>query len=171
VLTITSRVLLFISSFSPLFAIWGVRLLPSRISVLPFCVALIGVVGTLAVLYVKRQEEGRVDEAQTASRRDTEAAAYLVTYVLPLALPGSDWRDWLAVLLFLVIVGILYVRAGMDYVNPMLALVGYHLYEATLRDEGTVWLVSQLDLRPNTQVNTVNLVGNIWLAKARVDGN
>lgn len=170
-LTAASRSVLFISSFSPLFAIWGVRLIPNPVCLVAFGVAGVGVIGTLGVLYLKGREEGRIDRVLSADRRDTEAAAYLVTYVLPLALPGSDWRDWLAVLMFLLIVGILYVRAGMDYMNPMLALIGYHLFEANLRDEGAVWLVSRLELKPNDQVNTVNMLGTIWLAKSTVDGD
>jgi hypothetical protein len=154
-----------------LFAIWGVRLLPSRVSVLPFAVSLVGVIGTYSVLYLKRTEEGRVDRVGSAKRRDSEAAAYLVTYVVPLALPTVDWRDWAAVLIFLLLVAILYMRSGMDYVNPMLALIGYHLYEATLRDDQVVWLVTRLEVRAKDQINTVNMIGDIWLAKSKIDGS
>jgi hypothetical protein len=169
-LTPVSRLVLFVSSFAPLFAIWGVRLLPSRISVLPFAVFAIGVIGTYGVLYLKRTEEGRVDQIESAKPRDTESAAYLVTYVIPLALPTTDWRDWVAVSLFLLLVAVLYLRSGMDYINPMLALIGYHLYEARLRDDQVVWLVSRLKLGARDQVNTVNLVGDIWLAKSKING-
>jgi len=127
-------------------------------------------VGTYGVLYLKRTEEGRVDVIESAKPRDSEAAAYLVTYVVPLALPTTDWRDWVAVFLFLLLVAVLYLRSGMDYVNPMLALIGYHLYEATLRDDQVVWLVTRLKVRPKEQVNTVNVIGDIWLAKSRVNG-
>ena len=170
-LTPVSRLLLFISSFSPLFAIWGVRLLPRPICLVPFAFSILGVAGTLFILRTKRREQGRVDRIDSAVPRDTEAAAYLVTYVIPLALPTSDWRDWAAVLLFLALVAVLYLRSGMDYINPMLAVMGYHLYEAKLRDEGDVWLVTQLKVAPKYEVNTVNMISSIWLAKSRVDGN
>jgi hypothetical protein len=146
-------------------------LLPSRISVLPFLVFAVGVIGTYGVLYLKRTEEGRVDEIESVKPRDSGAAAYLVTYVVPLALPTNNWRDWVAVLLFLMLVAVLYLRSGMDYVNPMLALIGYHLYEATLRDDKVVWLVTRLKVRPKDQVNTVNMIGDIWIAKSRINGS
>jgi hypothetical protein len=170
-LTLPSRILLFVSSFSPLFAIWGVRLIPSPISVVPFAASAIGIAGTLIVLYAKRLEEGRVDRVESVKPRDTEAAAYLVTYVVPLALPTTDWRDWVAVLLFLSIVAALYLRSGMDYINPTLALMGYHLYEAQLRDDRLVWLVTRMRIAPGDEVNTVNLISGIWFAKSKVNGS
>ena len=63
------------------------------------------------------------------------------------------------------------MRSGMDYVNPMLALIGYHLYEATLRDDQVVWLVTRLEVRAKDQINTVNMIGDIWLAKSKIDGS
>lgn len=64
----------------------------------------------------------------TVERKDGEVAAYAVTYLLPfLTVFEGSWRDVLALALFVVFIGILYTSSNMVYVNPVLALFGYHL--------------------------------------------
>lgn len=62
--------------------------------------------------------------------RDSDLAGYLVGYLLPfLSMAASTWRDVLALALFFIVIGVVYVNSRMIYVNPVLAIMGYHLYE------------------------------------------
>jgi hypothetical protein len=62
--------------------------------------------------------------------RDADLAGYLVGYLFPfVGIAADDWRDVAAFVLFFAFLGIVYVNSRMIYVNPVLALLGYHLYE------------------------------------------
>jgi len=66
----------------------------------------------------------------TVQSRDADLAGYLVGYLLPfVGAVAVDWQDVLAFVLFFAFVGIIYVNSRMIYVNPLLAIAGYHLYE------------------------------------------
>jgi len=56
-------------------------------------------------------------------------ASYLIRFV---ALTFGGWQQGVALLLFFIVLGIVYVNSNMIQVNPMLNLFGYHLYEITV---------------------------------------
>jgi hypothetical protein len=67
--------------------------------------------------------------------KDKEVANYLLFYIFPfLGLDLGKWEDSLALLLLFGTLVVLYVRARMTYVNPILGLLGYHFYEVELQD-------------------------------------
>jgi hypothetical protein len=89
-------------------------------------------------------------------RRDTEAMAYIVTYIIPfLAVPLHGREEGIALAIFFVVLGVLYVNSNMVHINPMLNLCGYHLYEVTA-DDGSVH--SLLATRPIRHLETVKVV-------------
>ncbi|MDP9336033.1 MAG: hypothetical protein M3Q30_22360, partial [Actinomycetota bacterium] len=60
-------------------------------------------------------------------------------------------RSRTAVLLFLLLVGLLYIRAHLFYVNPILSALGYRIFEA---ETGTGRLMLVISRRSYIQVNT-----------------
>ena len=44
----------------------------------------------------------------------------------------DGWQQGAALLIFIAVLGIVYVNSNMIHVNPMLNLMGYHLYEITV---------------------------------------
>jgi hypothetical protein len=70
--------------------------------------------------------------------RDGDLAAYLATYLLPfVAIFSADWRDLASLAGFVVILGVIYVRSRLIYLNPTLALLGYHLDRVISATPGT----------------------------------
>jgi hypothetical protein len=49
---------------------------------------------------------------------------------------GASAQDIVALGLFLFFIGVLWVNSGMLYLNPLLALRGYHVYLVQLRTVG-----------------------------------
>jgi hypothetical protein len=72
-------------------------------------------------------------------------AAYLASYLVGFVTTGlSEWRDAAALLIFLLVLAIIYVRTGLIYINPVLALRGYRLVaaEAKVADDDAVLVVA-----------------------------
>src|SRR5690242_13243269 len=62
-------------------------------------------------------------------------------YIVPFATLGVEtWQQRVALAGFFVLVGILYIQANLFYVNPVLAAVGFRLFEVET-DSGRIMLV------------------------------
>ena len=60
---------------------------------------------------------------------------YIASYLLPLVtFPLNGWQQIAILLVFLAVLGIVYINSDMIRINPMLNLLGYHLYEITVEN-------------------------------------
>ena len=125
-------VMLFLSSYSPLFILVGLRSLDESRMIAIACgaLALSGVLGTLLFLSTAKQKPLERYELLEVEKRDGDVAAYAATYLLPfVAVFGGDWQDVLSLAAFIGFLGVIYVRSRLIYVNPLLACFGYHLWQ------------------------------------------
>jgi hypothetical protein len=65
-----------------------------------------------------------------------ETVSFLITYIIPLLffVVGADlsaYRNFVVLIMTLVIIGIIYCRTNMFYTNPTLAILGYHVYKVS----------------------------------------
>lgn len=141
-----TRILLFVSSYSPLCAILAVLLWEKHFYYAVVAVA-VGILGLLGLaIYLSRVQDlgGKEVILEEVRRQDGEAMSYIVTYLLPfLGLAFSSWRQGVALAIFLLMLGFLYVNSNMIHINPTLNAFGYHLYEVTLRDGSVRTLIAR----------------------------
>jgi hypothetical protein len=138
---------LFVSSYSPALLILAVR--SFNHSWLLFWVAT-GVaaasgLGFITFLTVARSGgpfEATVDEVEA---HDDDLSAYVATYLLPfIVVFGANLQDVIALGLFVLFIGVLWVNSSLLYLNPLLSLAGYHVYIAQITPRG----VGQADSLP-----------------------
>jgi len=143
VLTIPSRLLLFVSAFAPLFLIWGLRTWPSGIAWAFIVLVLIGLGGTGLVMGVARRDEGEGVTLTHVETRQSDVAAYIVTYLIPfVTAPLITPQDWLAVAVFLLLLLAVYVSSDLLSVNPVLSLLGLRLFRVKF-DTREGWLLAK----------------------------
>lgn len=166
--SVITRLLLFLSSYFPLSLIFFVILVHEHRNIASGILA-VGVGGLLwMLLYLRKaQALGGVQVKIAAfQRRDAEAMAYIVTYIIPfLVIPFHGWKEGIALAIFFVVLGILYVNSNMIHINPMLNLFGYHLYEITAEDGGVHSLLARRTIRHRESVTVVKLGDEILLEK------
>ncbi len=163
----SAAVLLFMSSFSPLFVMFALRSETWWLQVPLAIVGILGLAGSIVVTdFVARTAPQEVEVADVAPR-DAETVSYLVTYLLPfLVAPSARWQDLAALGCFLLVLGVLYVKSNMVYINPVLALRGYHLWSLELVSSGRkeqCWLLSGRTTVERGHIQAVRLLGNVWL--------
>jgi hypothetical protein len=158
--------LLFLSSYSPLFLLLGLRSYGKSDAIFGLaCVALgLSIIGLALFAFAAATRSSEEHRLLSVEPSDGDVAAYAATYLLPfLAIFGAGWRDVLALGLFVVFIGILYVNSQMIFVNPVLAVMGYHLYRVQTTTapaqsppssrSPSRWLVCKAhDLRPQDRV-------------------
>jgi hypothetical protein len=131
--TVRMRVLLFLSSYFPLFLIISVLVFPKNwlVAVVIFFLDICFVVALWRYLrYCQRKHQRAFIRLRNYQQRDSEAMSYIASYVVPFASFSLDIvPQVIALTIFILMLLALYVNSNMIYVNPMLNLVGYHLYE------------------------------------------
>jgi hypothetical protein len=169
---------LFLSSYSPAWLILAVRSFQrsSLLFWLSIGLAAVSAGAFLLFIWIARQGgpfEATVDDVEP---RDAELAAYVATYLLPFVVVfGAKFQDVLALGLFLLFIVLLWVNSGLIYLNPLLALIGYHVYVVRITPIGgtsdsvsrSFLLSHQPDLRPGATVRPDTIGQNVYIDLTR----
>ncbi len=104
-----------------------------------------------------------IEQVYTAKPREGEALKFFASYVVPFfvtatALPAARW----GLLLYLLMISLLYVQGDMYFSNPLLAALGYRVFELSRADRGFLLVISRSwHLAPDESVALVPLGGYI----------
>jgi len=121
---------------------------------------LLGCAGTATFLWAARRKAAGDYQLLEVENRDSDVAAYAATYLLPfLTVFSGAWQDVASLAAFIAIIGVVYVRSRLIYVNPVLALLGFRLWRVIPLTAGaqpdaantTVATVSPDGYRPHSQ--------------------
>lgn len=154
-MTVLARLLLFASSYIPLFFLLAVRTWPqSRAAAGSLVVAGLVLVGLTWLLLQQLRDGGREELMVTETQPRAESlSGYLVGYILPfLILDVSDIFAVASVIGFLAVLAWIHVSAGLLYLNPVLALRGYHVWEVQARRPDGLGAVQRMILVADTAV-------------------
>ncbi len=134
------RCLLFISSYFPLTAIFCI-LLWQKYLLWAIIILLIGLSGLVILfLYFVLIAPRRAKSHETITeldRHDGDVLSYVASYLVPFVSLDLTGAQLWAVIVFLAVLLIIYVNSNMIYINPMLNIVGYHLYEIKIANNET----------------------------------
>ena len=94
--------------------------------------------------------------------------SYIVTYLLPfLAVKMNDKMDVASLGLFLSVVGVLYVNSNLIHTNPILSIMGYHLFEIEDSDRKTLTLIcKRAYVRTSSELNAVSVGDYVLMEKS-----
>jgi hypothetical protein len=166
---------LFLSSYSPAWLILAVRSFHRSTLLFWLSIGLASVSGGAFLLFVwiARRRGGPFEATvEEVEPRDAELAAYVATYLLPFVVVfGAKFQDVLALGLFLLFIGLLWVNSGLVYLNPLLALIGYHVFVVRITPIGgtsdsvsrSFLLSHQRDLRAGARVRPESIGRNVFI--------
>jgi hypothetical protein len=128
------RGMLFVSSYFPLALISFFLLVAAHQPTWAAAVLLVGGVGLLLLLlYVYHIAPGLAPvEVRIVSyqKREDQVMAYIAGYLVPFtALSTVRWEQAVALLIFIALLGWVYVNSALLLINPMLSIMGFHLYD------------------------------------------
>ncbi len=165
-MTAFAQFALFLSSYSPLFAVFA--LLDSFGSGWPtrVClgVAVVGLLLPVLIFLIARRLAPQSLRVESSQIRDGDALAYIATYLVPFAaITATTARERGALGLFVFLIAELYVRSELFYINPLLALVGYRLFQvATPAGTSVVLLTRRRFLRSGIDLKARRLSDYVY---------
>lgn len=166
--SLPARILLFLSSYAPLWLMF-VLLFWSKSPTVAYVSgvsAIIGIVGMWLYLRTVNRVDAVPTKIADCHGRGDQATSYIVSYIIPfLAVAFSDWRQAVALAVFFVILGILYVNSDMIHINPTLNLCLYRLYEVTLDNGSTYSLVARRRIHKGETLQLIRIGDDILLEK------
>jgi hypothetical protein len=168
--SILARLLLFVSSYFPLAAIFFVLFLKNHplSAIVVLSVGTLGLIGLAIYLRIVNRLSAISVKVKDIQRRDAESMSYIVSYVIPfLAVPFNGFEQGVALGMFFAVLAILYVNSNMIHINPMLNLGRYHIYEVTLEDDTTHALISKRRIRRGETLSTIKVGEDILLEKQK----
>lgn len=160
--TAGTRALLTLTSFAPLWLGLGVLEIPGGgWAALPlYLLAGISPVALWRYFRWVRRISATEQTVVRATRRDQDLLGYVAAYLIPFAFINSDGLRAMIVLgLFLLLVIGLAVHARIYYVNPLLAIAKYRIFEVELGNGATVVLMTRREHLPqgtSIQVRTID---------------
>lgn len=164
------RIMLFISSYYPLTVIFALLNWNNHTkwSLGIVAIGTICLVFTAFYLFILpgMQAEMRLT-VRTVERRDSDVLNYFAAYIIPfVTIPFDQWQIGVAVLILIGVLCIIYVNSNLIAVNPMLNLIGFHLYAVGFaNDEENYFVLSRRNIVRNVPLSVVRIGEDIYLAR------
>jgi hypothetical protein len=168
-MTSFAKLLLFLSSYSPLLLVFA--LLDSfgrgRPSIVCACMAGLFAAFLPLLLWANRETAASGLQLTSAESKDSDVLAYVATYLVPFA--GSavaTVHQKAALAVFLILIAVLYVRTDLFYVNPLLALAGIRVYGCqTPAGTPVILLCKRRFIAPGSSMQARRIGDYIWWEK------
>ena len=117
------------------------------------------------VFSVRKSKESEPRHIKAATNRNDAVTNYILVYIFPfVVLDLSQFVNWIAFIVFFIVIGIIQVRSNHLYVNPILALVGYNIYDVNTENQKMTLLINgRIDDSP-THISTVELSNGVHIS-------
>jgi len=169
------KISLFASSYIPLWIAMALKTQKSTISVEGIALPWISIVfvaltvGSGVILHqaigIRKRREPKYQSIESYKSRNDLLTSYLIAYIFPfISLDYGLLTNWLIFGLFIGVLGAIQIRSTHLHVNPVLAALGYDIYEINDGGKGTNMLVAknEVDLDQDA-IKTVELSDHVYL--------
>jgi hypothetical protein len=138
------RLGLFLSSYSPLFAILALRFEKAPIVIGCAVLAALGLAAAAWVLASESAKGPASFEVDEIEDQGSQVIAYLASYLLPfVTLAEPSDRDVVGYMLFLVVLALVYVQSDLLQINPILYLFRRRVVKVTTKASWQAYLITR----------------------------
>ena len=166
---------LFLSSYIPLWLAMALKTSNITIvlrevsvpilSVVFFFVVLLSGLILLEAFSLRKQKDPKFQDIESYKSRHDLLTSYLIAYIFPfVGLDYSQPESWLIFGIFFITLAAIQIRSTQLHVNPVLAVLGYRIYEIEDSGKGTNMLVTKRDVNlEDGPVKMVELSNHVYL--------
>jgi len=142
-------------------------------NVVPIICVILLIIGSLSYFDFKHKTKGTPElsfEITEIENINYESLTFLTTYIIPLVCFNFDnLRQEIVLLILLVVIGMIYIRTGLFYSNPTLAILQFRVYKINgifrgkITKSGVI-LIAREDLHKKDKIKYFKLDENIFYA-------
>lgn len=143
---------LFLSAYAPLWISISIDTYDVKTAVSGYMVPIVSILFVMVavvsslVLYlamgVRESKEPVYRVVQSYQRRDELMSSYLVAYIIPfIGLNYNSIHSWAILFIFLSVLASIQIRSDQLYINPLLSVLGYKIYEMDCEELGSSLVV------------------------------
>jgi|SRR5579864_2400443 len=166
------RLMMIVSSFSPLFVLWAVRGMEPIPDKWLVVASLTLIVVPNAVLWArlnvaKSRGDKHTLQIETADDHRDHLLVYLFAMLIPLFDALGKPRDYAATILALVFVIFLFWHLNLHYMNILFALFGYRVFTIRSSPSGQpiVLLTQRSNINPNSKLQAFRLSNTVFIER------
>lgn len=161
------RILLFLSSYTPLWIILGIRFWDSWAAWACFALGALGAFSLFSWVEWNKRQTPAEYTVQRVEDAGAEAAGYLASYLLPFFnVTTPTIRDVLVYIGFFVTAGAIFVRSSIIRINPTLYLAGYWVLEIEDKSGKHHYVITRKRVRPDDRFRAVDMRGGVLLLRS-----
>lgn len=171
---IITRTIMFISSYFPLYIIiiilYFSKLLKGLIErniliiIFTFLLVLLIVLSAVSIILLKKGQGTREKLISNLENPDDTVLSYIMTYIIPLVTNGDNSNEvYIVNVILFVLIGYIYLRLNLIYLNPLWAIFGYLIYRDSNR-EIVITNISREELRHIEKLKGYYISNDIFVA-------
>lgn len=169
-----TRIIMFISSYFPLYImiiilyyskiLKGLEEHNSFIICTVVLIAILVVISIISIFLLKCGRGTKEIDARNLENPDDTVLSYIMTYIIPLITNGDSSKEVYVVNIFLfILIGYIYLRLNLIYLNPLWAMFGYVIYK-NANKEIIITNVSREILRHKENLKGYYISNDIFVA-------
>lgn len=119
-------------------------------------------------MWYSRRKHPRIIEVNSATIKNSDVLNYIATYMIPFfSFKQDQINDLLAFGLLLIVLTIVYINANAIFINPILLVFGYMIYDVKdSHGNGVIVISKKKSMRPNQPISVSLIHGNTYLEVA-----
>lgn len=168
---VMARIIMFISSYCPLYILILIlhkSKLPKNTTTAIVVLILISIISLFIFL---RGKGTKVTVINNLENPDDTVLSYIMTYLIPLINNGDNLKEMYIVNSFLfLLIGYVYIRLNLIYLNPLWAIFGYLIYRNDNR-EIIITNISRQALRQKKRIKGYYISNDIFIANKKYNLN
>jgi len=131
--------------------------------------SILSLISLYLVISVRRSKEPEPKPVKGVDNKNDAITSYILVYIFPfVVLDLSQMINWISFLVFFIVIGIIQVRSNNLYVNPILGIVGYDIYEVETT-EGTLTVLTSEELTNQTEaIAAIEISNGVFITKPKI---
>lgn len=179
-----AKVVLFLSSYSPLYVIVALRAHNAEHSILGYqfepvalgtielsylsigslILTIVSVAFLALMIRMNRTRQGQLSEIEHYQNRSDMFTEYILIYIFPfIVFEFSDMFDVAAFLVLFITVGAIVIRSNRLFVNPVLIAFRYRVYEVETEHDKRILLTKKPLDGNNITINTARISNDVYI--------
>lgn len=156
------KIFLFLSSYIPLFLVLAIKNYTNPHAVMAMSILIL--VPFLFLIYTFHKASrmsGEYVEITSIENRSNQFLEYIIAYIIPfLGFNLNSVPDLISVLIIFIMIGVLYIKSDLIYMNPILNLLNYTLYKVNTKNR-ELMIISKNEIDKTKKVRVYLISKNV----------